>query len=501
MSETLAMQAHPVLYQLNTRVYLTELSEQLGRRATLSDIPECFLEQLARRGVEILWLLSVWTTGPRSQQESRRNPEWIREFSHVLEDLKPEDIGGSGFAIADYRVSEQLGGPKSLEALRSKLAKLGMRLMLDFVPNHMGLDHAWITDHPEYLVGGTEELRLEQPNNYFVDEATGRIFAHGRDPYFPGWTDTVQLDYSNPQLQEQMQNILMSLSDQCDAVRCDMAMLLVPRVFERTWGRQIPSFWGGAIHRIKTKHPGFIFMAEVYWDMEWELQEEGFDYCYDKRLYDRLRDGDFLGVRNHLKAELSYQSKLARFLENHDEPRAARTFETPRHCTAAIASYLSPGLRFFHHGQWTGAKTKISPHLVRGPKEEADECIEACYEKLTGLLADPIFHHGEWELLEIQRAWEDNWSSDCLLAWLWRENSSDSLPGRVMLCVVNLADHDAQCRIRIPEWLGTLAGQNWRNVWSDEPFDIPADQWDSGWWTLYAQASQVFVVQGIRSLG
>lgn len=489
------MQSHPVLYQLNTRVYLNELSKQIGRRANLADIPEPFLQQLSQRGVEILWLLSVWTLGPRSLQESRRNPEWLQEFSRVLGDLQTEDIGGSGFAIADYRVSEQLGGPKSLEKLRSRLSKLGIKLMLDFVPNHMGLDHPWLNSHPEYLVEGTQQLLDEQPKNYFHDQVTGRIFAHGRDPYFSGWSDTVQLDYSNPGLQEQMQKILLGIGDQCDAVRCDMAMLLTPRVFERTWGRSMQSFWQTAIHRVKSKHPGFMFMAEVYWDMEWELQEEGFDYCYDKRLYDRLRDRDYLGVRNHLRADVSYQSKLARFLENHDEPRAVGTFADSRHIPSAIASYLTPGLRFFHHGQWTGAKIKVSPHLVRGPIEQTDLEIEALYSKITSLLKDPIFHRGQWQLLDVQRAWDENWSSDCLLAWLWKEQNTDGKPSRVVMCIANLADHEAQGKIEIPLWLGPSSNVAWKNLWNDEIFQMPTDQWDSGWWTFYAQGSQVLVLE------
>ena len=61
-------------------------------------------------------------------------------------------------------------------------------------------------------------------------------------------------------------------------------------------------------------------MAEVYWDLEWTLQQQGFDYTYDKRLYDRLREGHARPVREHLYAGLDYQVKLARFLENHDDP-------------------------------------------------------------------------------------------------------------------------------------------------------------------------------------
>jgi glycosidase len=186
-----------------------------------------------------------------------------------------------------------------------------------------------------------------------------RIFAHGRDPFFDGWSDTLQLDYSNPQVQDAMRDILVSIADRADGVRCDMAMLVLPDVFDRTWGRRPEEFWPRAIGRVRGKSPEFLFMAEVYWDLEWRLQQQGFDYTYDKRLYDRLREGAVAPVREHLMAGLDFQDKLARFLENHDEPRAAATFGPGAHEAAAIITYLTPGLRFFHHGQFEGRRVRF----------------------------------------------------------------------------------------------------------------------------------------------
>src|SRR5512137_1945778 len=59
-------------------------------------------------------------------------------------------------------------------------------------------------------------------------------------------------------------------------------------------------------------------------ELDWKLQQQGFDFCYDKRLFDRLEHGSTEQVRLHLCAEPSYQEKLVRFLENHDEPRGRR---------------------------------------------------------------------------------------------------------------------------------------------------------------------------------
>ncbi|MCW5558997.1 MAG: alpha-amylase, partial [Verrucomicrobiae bacterium] len=316
---------HPLLFQANTRVWLRRLRKASGRAATLDDIPDAELEALAASGFEWVWMLGVWQTGPASRSVSLSRPEWRREFEQTLPDLSDDDIGGSCFAIRSYTVARGLGGAAALKRLRRRLAARGLRLMLDFVPNHMALDHPWVTEHPDYFVQGTDEDLALSPENYFRTPE-GRALAHGRDPHFPGWPDTVQLNYANPAVREAMAAQLEAVSKLCDGARCDMAMLLLPEVFQRTWSLAAGPFWPEAIVRVRRKAPGFVFLAEVYWDLEWTLQQQGFDYCYDKRLYDRLRHGEAGPVRDHLRAGLDYQSHLARFLENHDELRAAAAF-------------------------------------------------------------------------------------------------------------------------------------------------------------------------------
>jgi glycosidase len=216
-----------------------------------------------------------------------------------------------------------------------------MRLMLDFVPNHMGLDHPWVEQHPEHFVVGTDDDLARRPQDF--TRLGDRVFAYGRDPYFDGWPDTLQLDYANPAVQEAMTDALIAVADRCDGIRCDMAMLILPDVFERTWGRRPEPFWPAAVARLRERHPAVVLMAEVYWDLEWELQQQGFDFTYDKRLYDRLRDLHAGTVRDHLRAEIDYQHHLARFLENHDEPRAAATFAPEIHRPASLVTFLTPG--------------------------------------------------------------------------------------------------------------------------------------------------------------
>lgn len=438
---------YPSLYQVNTRVWLTELSAQLSRQATLDDIPDTELDRLAEMGFDWIWLLSVWCTGELARKVSRENPDFRRDFENTLPDLREEDIAGSGFAIANYKVHPDLGGDEALERLRTRLRKRGLKLMLDFVPNHLGPDHPWLEDHPEYFIQGTETDLEERPQNYtrLKSGQDERIFAYGRDPYFAGWPDTIQLDYSNPATAEAMLNELVRITGQCDGVRCDMAMLILPGVFERTWGRPAEPFWPIAISTAHEKYPGFLFMAEVYWDMEWTLQQEGFDYAYDKRLYDRLVEGEPKAVREHFWAGLDYQDKLARFLENHDEPRIASVMNPENHEAAAVITFLSPGLRFFHQGQFEGRKKRISPHLVRAPYEIPDANIQRFYFALLNLLRQPVFRNGQWLLLNAVPAWEgnDTWSAFINFGW-------EGGDGKRMLVVVNYSSHDSQCFVHLP---------------------------------------------------
>jgi hypothetical protein len=434
---------YPSLYQVNTRVWLTELSQMLGHPATLDDIPDIELDNLKKLGFDWIWFLSVWQTGREGQRISRQNPVWRREFGETLPDLKEEDIAGSGFAITRYRVHENLGGDVALARLRQRLAKRGMKLMLDFVPNHTGLDHDWVKEHPDYYIGGSEDDLEREPANYV--RIGSSIFAHGRDPFFPGWPDTLQLNYGNPALQEAMTHELVKISLQCDGVRCDMAMLVLPDVFHSTWDISCSLFWPGAIQKVHETNPEFCFMAEVYWDLEWALQQQGFDYTYDKRLYDRLKEGRALPVREHFYAGLKFQNKLARFLENHDEPRAAAEFPWGKYQAAALLTYFSPGLRFFHQGQFRGRKKRISPHLVRAPEEPVNHDLETFFSRLLVVLQQPVFRSGDWQLLECLPAWDDNPSNRNYITFAWRGKEDN-----IMLVVVNYSPDRSQCYVKLP---------------------------------------------------
>jgi glycosidase len=330
-------------------------------------------------------------------------------------------------------------------------------LLLDFVPNHTALDHSWTSRHPEYYVQGTDKNLAAEPQNYWVRKKAKKsiVFAHGRDPYFPGWPDTLQLNYRHGGLRSAMMRELVKIGRQCDGVRCDMAMLLLPDVFQRTWGdASVPvdgsapvdkSFWPEAIAAVRARNPNFLFMAEVYWDLEWTLQQQGFDYTYDKRLYDRLLSSDAHGVRGHLGAELGFQRKLVRFLENHDEPRIAARLPEAMHKAAALITYFVPGLRFFHEGQLDGRRVKASVHLCRRPHEQTDPAIGEFYRKVLACLKRTEAREGAWQLLQCKAAWQGNPTSENFICLAWESANRSRL-----IVTVNYGATQGQCLVGMP---------------------------------------------------
>jgi hypothetical protein len=237
-----------------------------------------------------------------------------------------------------------------------------------------------------------------------------------------------------------------------------MAMLMINEVFGRTWGERAgpapaEDFWPVQFSRVKAAHPDLVFIAEAYWDMEWELQQQGFDYCYDKRLYDRLVHESADSVRGHLQAATDYQEHLIRFIENHDEPRAAATFGPAQARAAAVVMSTLQGARLYHDGQLEGRRTRIPVFLRRGPDEPVDADLHDFYARLVRAVAETGLRDGDWALCECT-GWPDNDSHRRLVAWCW-----SNATGRYLV-VVNLSDASGQARVRLP-W-ADLPQRSWR---------------------------------------
>ena len=274
---------YPLVYEINTRVWLAELSAKRGQRITLDKVPDDEIERIARHGFHAIWLMGVWTTGAEPIAIARSHPGLQEEFRQALQNMTTEDIIGSPYAISHYGVSPTLGGNEGLAEFREKLAKSGLRLMLDFVCNHVARDHWLVHKQPEVFISGTESDLARDPNSFFKTPE-GNIIANGRDPYFAAWTDTAQINYAQSPGREAMKLKLRSMAAQCDGLRCDMAMLILPEIIERIWGTRLgpkpvkSSFWREAIHDVMSVHPNFLFMGESYWNLEWQLHQDGFHF-------------------------------------------------------------------------------------------------------------------------------------------------------------------------------------------------------------------------------
>ncbi len=436
----------PSIFEINTWVWLADLREKCGAFVELGSVPAAEWDAIARLGFDAVWLMGVWERSPAGTAIANRNQGLMDDFRRALPDFHPADNVGSPYCVRRYVVDELLGGPGGLAVARQELARRGVRLILDFVPNHVSPDHPWVVEHPEYFVGGSAENARMDPSAYL--EVNGRVIACGRDPYFPAWPDVLQLNAFDPGLRRAVVETLLSIAGQSDGVRCDMAMLLLNAVFERTWaGRTGPrpetEYWSDVIPAVKKANPDFLFMAEAYWDLEWELQQKGFDFCYDKRLYDRLEHDNAESVRLHLCADPAYQEKLVRFIENHDEPRAAATFSAPREQAAAVVTSTLPGARLFYEGQFEGRKVRPPVFLGRRPQEPVDQHLRAFYERLLRVIDTPVFRDGKWSLCE-RTGWDDNPSWQNLVGWNWAKGEER------YLIVVNLSARPAQARVHVP---------------------------------------------------
>ena len=447
---------YPVIYEINTWAWLADLTAKYGAFIELDSVPPAEWDAIGELGFDAVWLMGVWERSPAGTAIASRNAGLMDEFRRALPDFHPLDNVGSAYCIRRYVVDELLGGQNGLAAAREELARRGIRLILDFVPNHVAPDHEWTATHPEYFIqAGLDDLRDDPESFMRVKE---RVFARGRDPYFPAWRDVLQLNGFHPGLRQAMRDTLTCIARQCDGVRCDMAMLLENPIFERTWGnragdRPVKEYWAEIIAAVKRAHPTFLFMAEAYWDREWELLQQGFDFCYDKRLYDRLEHDSAESIRLHLCADLEYQERLVRFVENHDEARAASAFSPKKARAVAVAMATLPGARLFHEGQLEGRRVRLPVFLGRRPAERPDRELRAFYRKLLQAIDAPEFHDGRWRLCE-RTGWPGNSTFQNLLAWSWEKDN------RRCLVVVNLGDTKAQGRIHVP-WSDTQ-GEMWR---------------------------------------
>jgi hypothetical protein len=441
------MRKHPHLIEISAWPWLERLSHAEQRVVTLATVPANRWDRIAEDGFDVLFLMGVWRRSAIGRDIARADRGMVAEYDRVLPGWTDADVPGSPYSIQAYEPDDRMGGWQGLDTARRELKSRGISLILDFVPNHTGFDHVWITDHPERYVLGTEEDQRVAPAHFRSVDVHGRPvpIACGRDPYFAPWTDVAQLNYFNPGTRLAMQATLRDISAHCDGVRCDMAMLVLNDVFDQTWRRLLrddwprpaTEFWSETTRML----PELLYLAEVYWGLEGRLLDQGFTFAYDKRLLDGLHSPDRAAhTRDVLSASWPSPSRLARFIENHDEPRSAATLEGL--LAAAVSLLVSvPGMRFFFDGQLEGRRIKVPVQLGRWPEESPDEAVCALYKRALAFARDEVLHKGEWKLLTVSSAGDPSFAD--IVAYRWR--SSEALA----LVAVNLGAATSQAHVAI----------------------------------------------------
>jgi glycosidase len=489
MNAPFSFRKNPRLCEIPALVWLSDVSRRFSRPVTLGTVPENVWDELAAQGWDFIWLMGVWERSPSGAALMLANDAARKSFDQALPGWTPEQVTGSPYAVHRYEPDPRVGTWADLDRARASLNKRGIGLMLDFVGNHTALDHPWTRDHPEYYIQGSEADFARDPASYFaVETAAGRraILAHGRDPYFPPWADVAQLDFFSEAMRAAQIAQLAKIAAHCDGLRCDMAMLMLNDVFARTWAshlasRQPPAqeFWTQA----RPVAPGMLWLAEVYWGLEPRLLEMGFQFAYDKSLYDLLRNSDGAGIASRLRALEAMQPRLAHFLENHDEARAAEVFGAPslradgsdtvlpgdsgeekRNLTAAAALIATlPGMRFFHYGQLQGCRIHLPIELsAQAPDTAAtgDASIRAFYRKLLAITAAPGFHDGAFLLLEVTSDTDGTFAN--LTAYEWR------LGDEHWVIVANPGGATAQGRVHFPDGIAPGIEVGGQYVFADE---------------------------------
>jgi len=445
------MITNPNLYEINTRVWLRQFDTP-EKRAELDDIPTSYWDELKNKGIDYVWLMGIWKTNESTIEKYCFEEGLVKEYSKALKDWKREDVIGSPYSIDVYDVNPKLGNLKSIYKIRTELNKRKMKLILDFVPNHFSAHSSLIKQNPSLFLSTTENYFKEDPHTFFKPENDNHVFAHGRDPFYPAWQDTVQVNYFSIKAREFMIKTLINLTKFCDGVRCDMAMLALNNVFKNTWGGVLANngyetpkdeFWKLAIEIVKNTCSNFIFIAEAYWNLEYELQQQGFNYTYDKKLTDRLKAGYVTEIKDHLQAHKDYQLKSIRFLENHDEERAAKIFGKEKSQAAAVIAGTVTGMHFYNDGQFEGKRIKLPVQLGREPKEQVCITLKNFYDKFLDITNREVFKCGEWEMLKPIPSSEKNVTYNNILAWTWKYLNEKRL------VVVNYEDTISTCWLKL----------------------------------------------------
>jgi glycosidase len=403
-----------VMLAKNALVWLDQLSRAHGREIRrLDQVPDAELDRMAAAGFTALWLIGVWERSAASREIKRRmgNP----------------DAEASAYSLYDYIVAAELGGQGSLEDLRARAARRGIRLASDMVPNHTGVDSRWMAEHPERFlawphpwppfpsysyngpnVSSVPGLSVQLEDHYWdktdaavvfkrVDTRSGdtRLIYHGNDGTHMPWNDTAQLDFLNPATREAVIQTILHVARQFPIIRFDAAMTLAKKHFQRLWypepgrGGDIPSragnglsrhdfdrampaeFWREVVDRVAREAPGTLLLAEAFWMLEgFFVRTLGMHRVYNSAFMHMLKAEDNAGyrqtIRNTLEFDPEVLKRFVNFMSNPDEQTAIEQFgDGDKYFGVCTLMATLPGLPLFAHGQLEGLKEKYGMEFRR----------------------------------------------------------------------------------------------------------------------------------------
>ena len=273
----------------------------------------------------------------------------------------------------------------------SGCAQRGLKLMLDFVPNHVALDHPWVEAHPEFFIAGSAAELEQAPQNW----CRHRSKARHADP--GPWPRPVLRRLARHAAAELRQGAAAAGDDRRAAAHRRAVRRPALRHGHAAAARGLRAHLGPAQRALLAARPSpRCGSRQPELRASWPRSTGTWNgRCSSRASTTPTTSACMTGcatlqaqpVREHLLAGLDYQDRLARFLENHDEPRAAGAFAPQVHAAAALITYATPGLRFFHQGQLEGRRVRLSPHLVRAPDEPVDAGAGAVLRPAAGRTA------------------------------------------------------------------------------------------------------------------
>ena len=445
---------YPSIYQISTRPFLYSLSQQYNKTIkTLREIPEKVFEKFKSKKFDYIWFMGVWQIGEYGLKHDRETKSLISNYQKNLPDYTTDDAIGCPFSIIDYICNKEIcpNGDEDLLYLKKKLNSMGIRLMVDFIPNHFSLDSVLINENKDYFIQAPKN-NSNDSNKYFENG-----IAYGNMQYSSPWTDVAQLNYYNLETRKMMKKKLLRIAELSDGVRCDMAYIILNDYFYETWKNELnfygwkkpnEEFWSSAIKEVKKSYPDFKFLAEVYGDFYKNLINLGFDYTYDKELLDRFKSGHMDNIRNWISNTDNYNLHLCRFIENHDDNRATEIFgyNIKRTNISALAIYTLPGMKFYFQDQWFGYKNKLDVHLRRSKSENKNKETMEFYDKFFNIINKNIFKNGDYTYLYPEG--DSYWRLICIS---WRNNDNEEK----LLVVVNYTDEKGWGKVKLNDISGS----------------------------------------------